>query len=121
MGGPTIEQIYAYTVRGGAEKDGADYQDVGAGLWIDGRIRTPIVRFREYPQSLGLNVFGTLMVEIETSDHTVGFAVTTGVSRAPESRSSTLPVSPRAVRHRHREELGVDVVRGALVPTRTEA
>jgi len=34
--------------------------------------------YRESRQSFGINVLGTLVVEVEASDGTVGFAVTTG-------------------------------------------
>lgn len=77
MSMPTIKQVRAYTVRGG----GADYHDQGAGHWIDDHIATPMARYPEYRasrQSFGINVLGTLVVEVEASDGTVGFAVTTG-------------------------------------------
>ncbi|AWB06555.1 L-rhamnonate dehydratase (plasmid) [Azospirillum humicireducens] len=74
---PTIRQVRAYTVRGG----GADYHDQSGGHWIDDHIATPMSKYPEYRQSrqtFGLNVLGTLVVEVEASDGTVGFAVTTG-------------------------------------------
>ncbi|WP_347554146.1 L-rhamnonate dehydratase [Robbsia sp. KACC 23696] len=74
---PTIKHIRAYTLRGG----GADYHDQGEGHWIDDHIATPMSRYPEYRQSrksFGINVLGTLVVEVEASDGTVGFAVTTG-------------------------------------------
>ncbi|KPL53276.1 rhamnonate dehydratase [Prosthecomicrobium hirschii] len=74
---PTITAVRAFTVRGG----GADYHDQGDGHWIDGQIATPMSRYPEYRakrSSFGLNVLGTLVVEVEASDGTVGFAVTTG-------------------------------------------
>ncbi|MFM0325075.1 L-rhamnonate dehydratase [Caballeronia glebae] len=77
MSMPTIRQVRAFTVRGG----GADYHDQGADHWIDDHIATPMARYPEYRasrQSFGLNVLGSLVVEIEASDGTVGFAVTTG-------------------------------------------
>ncbi len=77
MSTPTIKQVRAYTVRGG----GADYHDQGEGHWIDDHIATPMSKYPEYRQSrqsFGINVLGTLVVEIEASDGTVGFAVTTG-------------------------------------------
>jgi len=64
-------------VRGG----GGDYHDQGEGHWIDDHIATAMSRYPEYRQSrqsFGINVLGTLVVEIEASDGTVGFAVTTG-------------------------------------------
>ncbi|TDA46402.1 L-rhamnonate dehydratase [Burkholderia pyrrocinia] len=77
MSMPTIRHIRALTVRGG----GADYHDQGADHWIDDHIATPMARYPEYRQSrqsFGINVLGTLVIEIEASDGTVGFAVTTG-------------------------------------------
>ena len=74
---PTIKQVRAYTLRGG----GADYHDQGDGHWIDDHIATPMAKYPEYRQSrrsFGINVLGTLVVEVEASDGTLGFAVTTG-------------------------------------------
>jgi L-rhamnonate dehydratase len=75
---PRIAQVRAFVVRGGG---GADYHDQGAGHWIDDHIATPMSKYPEYRQSrqsFGINVLGTLVVEIEAADGTVGFAVTTG-------------------------------------------
>jgi L-rhamnonate dehydratase len=74
---PKIKHVRAFTVRGG----GADYHDQGEGHWIDNHIATPMSRYPEYRQSrqsFGINVLGTLVVEIEAEDGTIGFAVTTG-------------------------------------------
>jgi L-rhamnonate dehydratase len=74
---PKIKQVRAFVVRGG----GADYHDQGEGHWIDDHIATPMARYPEYRQSrqsFGINVLGTLVVEIEADDGTTGFAVTTG-------------------------------------------
>jgi len=76
MSMPTIKHVRAFTVRGG----GADYHDQGKDHWIDDHIATPMSRYPEYRQSrqsFGINVLGTLVIEIEASDGTVGFAVTT--------------------------------------------
>ncbi len=77
MGRWTIKQVRAFVARGG----GADYHDQGAGHWIDDHIATPMSRYSEYRQSrqsFGINMLGTLVVEIEATDGTIGFAVTTG-------------------------------------------
>lgn len=77
MSQPTIKHLRAYTVRGG----GADYHDQGKDHWIDDHIATPMSKYpayRQSRQSFGINVLGTLVVEVEASDGTVGFAVTTG-------------------------------------------
>lgn len=77
MAFPAIRQVRASVVRGG----GADYHDQAGGHWIDDHIATPMSRYPEYRQSrrsFGINVLGTLLVEIEAADGTIGFAVTTG-------------------------------------------
>ena len=73
---PKIKQVRASVVRGG----GGDYHDVQDGHWIDDHIATPMARYPEYRQSrrsFGINVLGTLVVEIEADDGTTGFAITT--------------------------------------------
>ena len=77
MSFPAIRQVRAYVLRGG----GADYHDSQGAHWIDDHIATPMSRYPQYRQSrrsFGINVLGTLVVEIEAADGTVGFAVTTG-------------------------------------------
>ena len=77
MSFPKIKQVRAFTVRGG----GADYHDQKGYHWIDDHIATPMARYPEYRQSrqsFGINVLGTLVVEIEAENGAVGFAVTTG-------------------------------------------
>ncbi|UFU03952.1 L-rhamnonate dehydratase [Ruania suaedae] len=77
MSTPTITRITASTVRGG----GADYHDQDVPHWIDDHIATPMAKYPQYRQSrksFGLNVLGTLVVEVEASDGSTGFAVTTG-------------------------------------------
>ncbi|MDG4791732.1 L-rhamnonate dehydratase [Micromonospora sp. WMMD1102] len=72
-----IRQVRAYTLRG----RGADYHDQDRGHWIDDHIATPMARYPEYRgsrQSYGINVLGTLVVEVEADDGTIGFGVTTG-------------------------------------------
>jgi L-rhamnonate dehydratase len=76
-GTPTIRHIRAFTTRGG----GADYHDQSADHWIDGPIATPMSRYPDYRthrRLFGLNVLGTVVVEVEASNGVVGFAVTTG-------------------------------------------
>ena len=63
----TIKQVRALVVRGG----GGDYHDQGSGHWIDDHIASPMSRYPEYRQSrqsFGINVLGTLVVEVEASD-----------------------------------------------------
>ena len=76
-GSPRVRQVRAFVVRGG----GADYHDQAGDHWIDDHIATPMAkypRYRQSRQSFGINVLGTLVVEVEADDGTVGFAVTTG-------------------------------------------
>src|SRR6476646_6424444 len=77
MSMPTIRQVRTFTVRGG----GADYHDQGAAHWIDDHVSTPMARYPQYRQSrqsFGINVLGSLVVQVEADDGTTGFAVTTG-------------------------------------------
>ena len=117
----------AFTVRGG----GADYHDQGAGHWIDDHIATPMSRWPEYRQSrqsFGINVLGTLVVEIEAEDGTIGFAVTTGgepaaylvekhfarflEGRAPEDRETIWEQMYLASQYYGRKGLVVNAISG---------
>ena len=72
-----IRQVRAYIFRGG----GGDYHDQPQGHWIDDHIATPMAKYpayRESRQSFGLNVLGTLVVEVEAENGVVGFAVAAG-------------------------------------------
>ncbi|WEV59167.1 L-rhamnonate dehydratase [Bifidobacterium sp. ESL0728] len=81
---PTITAIRAYSMGGAAAKiqgqGGGDYHDQPKGHWIDNHIATPMSKYKEYEQSrqsFGLNVLGTLVVVVEASDGTKGFAIST--------------------------------------------
>ncbi len=72
-----IRQVRAFYARGG----GADYHDQTPGHWIDDHIATPMAKYPAYRasrQSFGLNVLGTLVVEVEADNGVIGFAVSTG-------------------------------------------
>jgi L-rhamnonate dehydratase len=74
---PIIKHVRALVARGDS---GADYHDKQGYHWIDDHISTPMARYPEYRQSrraFGINVLGTLVVEIEADTGEVGFAVTT--------------------------------------------
>jgi L-rhamnonate dehydratase len=76
-GTPRIREVRAYVVGGG----GGDYHDQGAEHWIDGQIATPMSRYTEYRarrSSFGLNIFGSLIVEVESDDGQIGIGVSTG-------------------------------------------
>ena len=67
MSKPIIKHVRAFTVKGG----GADYHDQSNYHWIDDHIATPLAKYPEYRQSrrrFGINVLGTLVVEIEAND-----------------------------------------------------
>ena len=77
MAKPIIKHVRALVVHGGG---GADYHDKQGYHWIDDHIATPMARYPEYRESrrsFGINVLGTLIVEIEADTGEVGFAVTT--------------------------------------------
>jgi L-rhamnonate dehydratase len=77
MANPKIRAVRAFFVQGG----GADYHDQSSGHWIDDHIATPMAKYPAYRasrQSFGLNVLGTLVVEIEADNGVTGFAVSTG-------------------------------------------
>jgi L-rhamnonate dehydratase len=87
MAFPKIKHVRAFVIRGG----GADYHDQADGHWIDDHIGTAMGRYPEYRQSrrsFGINVLGTLVVEVEAADGTIGFAVTTGGEPAAILRDS---------------------------------
>jgi L-rhamnonate dehydratase len=72
-----IAALRAYVVAGA----GADYHDQAEGHWIDGQIATPMSRYADYRatrSSFGLNVLGSVIVEAEAEDGTVGVGVSTG-------------------------------------------
>jgi L-rhamnonate dehydratase len=73
----TIRAVRASVVRGG----GADYHDQDAGHWIVGRIATPMSRYPDYRatrSSWGIDVLGTVVVEVEDGAGRVGIGVSTG-------------------------------------------
>ena len=72
-----IAHVRAFTVGAGG---GADYHDQQGYHWIDDHIATPMSRYPGYEESrrsFGLNVLGTLVVQVEADDGTIGFGVTT--------------------------------------------
>jgi len=72
-----VRAVRALTVRGG----GADYHDQGEQHWIVGQIATPMARYPEYRatrSSWGIDVLGTVVVEVEDEAGRVGIGVSTG-------------------------------------------
>ncbi|MGI8456578.1 MAG: L-rhamnonate dehydratase, partial [Propionibacteriaceae bacterium] len=77
-----IAQVRACVVGGAGSTAGAgaDYHDQPGAHWIDDHVATPMARYPGYAESrrsFGLNVLGTLVVQVEADDGTVGFGVTT--------------------------------------------
>ncbi len=63
-------------LRGG----GADYHDQAGGHWIDGQIATPMSLYPDYRatrSSFGLNVLGTVVVEVDTALKDTSIAIST--------------------------------------------
>lgn len=74
---PRVAAVRAFVL----DSAGADYHDQAEGHWIVGRIATPMSRYpayRETRSSFGLDVLGTVVVEVEADDGTVGVGVSTG-------------------------------------------
>ncbi|KAG6291175.1 hypothetical protein E4U09_004066 [Claviceps aff. purpurea] len=73
---PTIKAVRSFVV--GGVGSGGDYHNVQGGHWlIDSDISTPCSRWEQYRKSRtswGINVLGSILVEIEASDGTVGLA-----------------------------------------------
>lgn len=81
MSVPVIKYVRALVLRGHAGGGGGDYHDQKPGHWIDDHVASPMARYPAYRasrQSFGLSVLGSLVIEIEADDGTVGFAVSTG-------------------------------------------
>lgn len=75
---PTITALRAYVPD---STGGADYHSQRAGHWIDDHIASPMAKYPEYRESrrsFGLSLLGNVVVEVEASDGTIGFAPTTG-------------------------------------------
>ena len=77
VSGKKIVDVRAFTLPQG----GGDYHAQDQAHWIVGQISTPMSRYEEYRssrKSWGIDVLGTVIVEVEASDGTVGFGVSTG-------------------------------------------
>jgi L-rhamnonate dehydratase len=76
-GFPRVVSVRAQVLSGG----GADYHDQSADHWIVGKIATPMSVYEEYRatrSSFGLDALGTVIVEAEAEDGTVGIGTSTG-------------------------------------------
>lgn len=98
---PKIKQVRAWFTGGATAEKGAgggDYHDQGANHWIDDHIATPMSKYRDYEQSrqsFGINVLGTLVVEVEAENGQTGFAVSTAGEWAVLLSKNILTVSLR--------------------------
>src|SRR5699024_108143 len=73
-----IKDVRAFVIE---EEGGGDYHNQSDNHWIIGEISTPMSCYPEYKKdrrSWGINALGTIVVEIELSNETVGFGVSTG-------------------------------------------
>ena len=105
-----IAHVRAFTVGAGG---GADYHDQQGYHWIDDHIATPMSRYPGYEESrrsFGLNVLGTLVVQVEADDGTTGLRRHHGRgARSLDRRATPGAVPGRRSGYRHREDLGPDV------------
>lgn len=77
MGVEKVVDLRAYYIKGA----GADYHDQAINHWIVGRIATPMSRYAEYRESRkswGIDVLGSVIVEVEASNGEIGIGVSTG-------------------------------------------
>jgi len=75
-----IRDLRTYILK--SDDQGADYHARGGDHWINKtRIATPMSKYPEFSEtrsSFGIDVLGTLLVEVESESGKVGFSVTTG-------------------------------------------
>src|SRR3954462_14069715 len=73
-----IALVRALVTGGGG---GADYHDQAGEHWITGRVATPMALYPEYREtrtSFGIDVLGSVVVEVESESGEVGVGVSTG-------------------------------------------
>uniref|UniRef100_A0A2C9LS95 Uncharacterized protein n=1 Tax=Biomphalaria glabrata TaxID=6526 RepID=A0A2C9LS95_BIOGL len=81
---PKIARVRAFCQQGATSNQGADCHDVDDEHWLNcglAPIATPMSCYEQYKatrKSWGINALGTLAVEIEAEDGTVGVGVTIG-------------------------------------------
>lgn len=79
---PKIKHVRAWFIGGATAEQGAGgaITMTRANHWIDDHIATPMSKYKQYEQSrqsFGINVLGTLIVEVEADNGQTGFAVST--------------------------------------------
>ncbi|KAH9500358.1 hypothetical protein Btru_071590 [Bulinus truncatus] len=81
---PRIAYVRAYCLQGSQSNQGADCHDVDDDHWLNcglAPIATPMSFHEQYSRtrkSWGINALGTLAVEVEAEDGTIGVGVTIG-------------------------------------------
>ena len=79
----TISDVRAFVLE--QTGSGGDYHDREQGHWlVDNLIATPMSAYPEYKQSrtsFGINVMKSIVVEVETSDGSIG--ISAGTRRSP--------------------------------------
>ena len=81
---PRIKEVRAYIQDKLAVVSGADCHDVGDEHWIDGYpvpVANPMSAYplyRSSRKSWGINALGTMIVEVEADDGTIGVGITIG-------------------------------------------
>lgn len=74
----TIKDVRVFSIAG---EGGADYHRQTREHWIVGRIANPMTHYPEYHETRlawGMDVLGSVVVEVEAEDGTVGMGVSTG-------------------------------------------
>lgn len=72
-------------VRAWLAPSGGDYHAQASGHWIDDHVATPMSRYPQYREtrsSFGLDVLGSIVVEVEAESGEIGIGVSTGGSPA---------------------------------------
>ena len=81
---PKIKEVRAFFMGGATASKGAgggDYHDQEGYHWIDDHVASPMSKYAQYEdsrKSFGVNVLGTLVVEVEADNGQTGFALSTG-------------------------------------------
>lgn len=73
-----IAQVRAFVTGAGG---GADYHDQPGEHWITGKVATPMALYPEYREtrtSFGIDVLGSVVVEVESESGVIGIGVSTG-------------------------------------------
>ena len=87
-----IREVRAYVIEPG--EAGADYHNQDRGHWIiDTPIANPMSVYEEYRASRtswGINALGTVVVEVELDDGTIGIGASTSIHGSKISTSTSV-------------------------------